>query len=94
MQKSDYYKEEAELKTSKVTFMDLGSGLAIASVTILLFLIFTEVKNLMTLKTTGHLPKPQFSFLQTLFGFYFCQAHTGITYFVANVATILHLRTA
>ncbi len=41
----EYYEKEAELRTDKLTFMDLGSGLAIASATILLFLIFTKVKT-------------------------------------------------
>lgn len=46
MEKSEYIKKEAELRTYKLVFMDLGSGLAIASSTILLFLIFTKVKSL------------------------------------------------
>ncbi len=45
MDKSDYYKKEAELRTNKVTFMDLGSGLAIASATVLLFLLFARIKT-------------------------------------------------
>ncbi|TDS13902.1 hypothetical protein B0I21_104228 [Sphingobacterium paludis] len=45
IEKSDYNKKEAERRTSKVILMDLGSGLAIASATILLFLIFTKVKT-------------------------------------------------
>ena len=35
--KQEYYKQEAELRTSKTRFMDLGTGIAIASGTILLF---------------------------------------------------------
>jgi len=31
MEKSNYYKKEAEPRTNKVTFMDFDSGLAIAS---------------------------------------------------------------
>jgi hypothetical protein len=42
--KADYYKKEADLRTNKVIYMDLGLGLVIASITILLFLIFTKVK--------------------------------------------------
>ena len=42
--KEQYYIKEAELRTSKLTLMDLGSGLAIASGTILLFLVFTKTK--------------------------------------------------
>jgi hypothetical protein len=57
MDKSDYYKKEAELRTNKVTFMDLGSGLAIASVTILLFLIFTNVKTFQDFKKIKTLTK-------------------------------------
>jgi hypothetical protein len=57
MEKSDYYKKEAELRTNKVTFMDLGSGLAIASATILLFLIFTKVKTFNDFKNNRTLTK-------------------------------------
>ncbi|MBS1572729.1 MAG: hypothetical protein JST62_10070, partial [Bacteroidetes bacterium] len=52
--KQEYYKREAELRTSKTTFMDLGFGLAIASGTILAFLLltktetFSDFKNLKT----------------------------------------------
>lgn len=55
--KSDYYKEEAELRTNKVTFMDLGSGIVIASVTILLYLIFTKVKTFKDFKNNKTLTK-------------------------------------
>lgn len=57
MEKSDYYKKEAELRTNKVTFMDLGSGLAIASATILLFLIFTKVETFNDFKNNRTLTK-------------------------------------
>ncbi len=55
--KSDYYTKEAELRTNKVTFMDLGSGVAIASATILLFLIFTKVKKFKDFKYNKTLTK-------------------------------------
>ena len=57
MDKSDYYKKEAERRTNKVTFMDVGSGLAIASTTILLFLIFTNVKTFKDFKNNQTLTK-------------------------------------
>ena len=57
MDKSDYYKKEAELRTNKVTFMDLGSRLAIASATILLFLIFTKVKTFQDFKNNKTITK-------------------------------------
>jgi len=43
--KQEYYKKEAELRTSKTTFMDLGTGIAIASGTILLFLLLTNMRT-------------------------------------------------
>jgi hypothetical protein len=43
--KADYYKREAALRTDKLTFMDLGSGLATAATTIFLFLLFVRVKT-------------------------------------------------
>lgn len=45
MDKSEYYKKEVELRTDKLTYMDLGLGMAIASATILSFLIFTKVNR-------------------------------------------------
>ena len=53
--KQEYYKKEAEIRTNKTTFMDLGTGIGIASLTILIFLIltksnnFSDLKNIMTL---------------------------------------------
>ncbi len=44
--KSEYYKKESELRTHKVTFMDLGAGISIASIVILGFLIFKRIKTL------------------------------------------------
>jgi hypothetical protein len=43
--KQEYYKRDAELRTSKTTFMDLGAGIAIASGTILFFLLLTKTKT-------------------------------------------------
>jgi len=43
--KADYYKQEATLRTNKLNFMDLGSGLTIASTTILLILFFARLKT-------------------------------------------------
>jgi hypothetical protein len=45
MDKSEYYKQEAELRTHKVIFMDLGVGISIASIVILGFLIFKRAKT-------------------------------------------------
>ena len=53
----EYYEKEAELRTYKLTFMDLGSGLAIASATILLFLIFTKVKTFQDFKNIQAITK-------------------------------------
>ena len=41
--KSSYYKKEAALRTNKLTFMDVGSGLTIASITILFFLFWGQI---------------------------------------------------
>lgn len=57
MDKSEYYKKEAELRTNKLTFMDLGSGLAIASASILLFLIFTRVTSFEDFKNNNTFTK-------------------------------------
>jgi hypothetical protein len=57
MDKSDYYRKEAELRTNKVTLMDLGSGLAIASGTIMLFLFFTKVKTFKDFKNSKTIAK-------------------------------------
>ncbi|MBK7712542.1 MAG: hypothetical protein IPJ37_17455 [Bacteroidales bacterium] len=45
MHKSDYYKEEAELRTHKATFMDLGSGIAIASLVMLVFMVIKQKRT-------------------------------------------------
>ena len=42
--KQEYYKREAELRTNKTAFMDMGAGIAIASGTILIFLLLTNTK--------------------------------------------------
>ena len=49
--KQEYYKKEAEIRTNKTTFMDLGAGIAIASLTILIFLILTKSNNFSDLIT-------------------------------------------
>lgn len=54
---SDYYKKEEALKTNKVAFMDFGSGLIIASGTILLFLIFTKVRTFSDFRNNTALTK-------------------------------------
>lgn len=43
--KQEYYKKDAELRTNKTTFMDLGAGIAIASGTVLFFLLLTKTKT-------------------------------------------------
>ena len=48
--KQEYYKQESELRTQKITFMDLGVGIAIASATIFLFLLLTKSRKLSDLK--------------------------------------------
>ena len=57
IEKAEYYKKEAELRTNKVTLMDLGSGLGIASGTILLFLVFTKVRSFKDFKNNKTLTK-------------------------------------
>lgn len=44
--RAEYYKKDAELRTNKVTFMDLGLGLTISSVSILLFLLGYNIRSL------------------------------------------------
>ena len=41
MHKVDYYTKDAALRTGKITYMDMGAGIAIASSAILLFLLIT-----------------------------------------------------
>lgn len=55
--KTEYYKREAELRTNKTTFMDLGAGIAIASGTVLLFLLLTKTKTLSDFKNLQTLNK-------------------------------------
>ncbi len=55
--KQEYYKREAELRTSKTTVMDLGAGIAIASGTILLFLLLTKTKTFSDFKNLKTLNK-------------------------------------
>ena len=55
IERHEYYKKEAELRTSKTTLMDLGAGIVIASITIFIFLLvskskcFSDLKNVKTL---------------------------------------------
>jgi hypothetical protein len=44
--KENYYAEIAKIKTNKILLMDLGAGIAIASITILLFLYKQQVKTI------------------------------------------------
>jgi hypothetical protein len=46
LDKKEYYKKEAELRTNKVKLMDFGAGLAIASGTVLLFLLSFKIKEI------------------------------------------------
>ena len=55
--KQEYYKRDAELRTSKTTFMDLGAGIAIASGTILFFLLLTKTKTFPDFKNLKTLNK-------------------------------------
>ena len=55
--KKEYYKKEAELRTSKTTLMDLGAGIAIASGVILIFLLLTKSKKILDLKNVKSLNK-------------------------------------
>jgi len=54
---SDYNKQDAELRTNKLILMDLGSGIVIASTTILLFLILSKIKTFSDFKNTKSLNK-------------------------------------
>jgi hypothetical protein len=45
MDKADYYKQEAKIRSHKVTYMDLGAGISIASLVLLGFLIFKRVNT-------------------------------------------------
>lgn len=55
--KQSYYKREAELRTSKRTFMDVGAGIAIASGAILFFLFYTNTKTFSDFKQIKTLNK-------------------------------------
>jgi hypothetical protein len=46
LNKSDYYKKEAKLRTHKLTFMDLGAGIAIASLVFLGFFVIKHIKTI------------------------------------------------
>jgi hypothetical protein len=45
LDKDDFEKRQVELRTNKVKFMDFGAGLAIASGTVLLFLLMFRIKE-------------------------------------------------
>ena len=45
LHKQEYYQKEAELRTNKLFFADFGTGLAVASGTIFLFLLLTKTKR-------------------------------------------------
>lgn len=49
--KQEYYKQEAELRTRKTTFMDLGAGIIIASITILLYFLLTKTRTFADFKS-------------------------------------------
>ncbi len=51
--KKEYYKKEAELRTSKTAFMDLGAGIAIASGVIFIFFLLTKSKIISDLKNVN-----------------------------------------
>jgi len=55
--KDEYYKLDLELRTSKITLMDLGAGIVIASGIILLFLLLTKTKTLSDFKNLKSLNK-------------------------------------
>ena len=83
IEKSDYYKRETELRTNKLTFMDLGSGLLIASASILLFLIvakvktFSDLKNVRTLNKTVVFISANFVWLMLIPGTYWYYIFRG-----------------
>jgi hypothetical protein len=57
--KATYYKKEAQLRTPKLSFMDVGAGLSVASLTILVFLLarkirhFSDFHKMVSLKRTA-----------------------------------------
>lgn len=46
LDENEYYKRAAELGTNKILFMDMGAGISIASVFILVFLFMTKTRKL------------------------------------------------
>jgi hypothetical protein len=46
----EYYKKAAELGTNKILFMDMGAGICIASVLVLMFLLITKSRTISDLK--------------------------------------------
>lgn len=65
--KSEYYKIDAELRTSKNTFFDLGSGIIIFSSTILTFLYYRKIKTNSDLKNLKSLSKKEIFIWANLF---------------------------
>ena len=57
--KSHYYAEVDKLKTNKLFYEDFGSGLAIASATVLLFLFWKRIKSFSDLKSIHSLTRKQ-----------------------------------
>jgi len=54
-----YYTEVDKLKTNKLFYEDFGSGLAIASTTLLIFLYWKKIKSFQDFKTTTSLTRKQ-----------------------------------
>lgn len=57
LNREDYYHQEAQLRTNKTTWMDLGAGITIATGTILLFLLVTKTKTIADFKNLRTLSK-------------------------------------
>ncbi len=81
--KQEYYKREAELRTEKTTYMDLGSGIAIASGIILLYLlrtktrVFADFKNLETFNKLTTFLIANFTWLLLIPGTYWYYTFRG-----------------
>lgn len=65
--KSEYNKIDTELRTSKNTFMDLGSGVIIFSSTVLIFLFYRKIKTHSDLKSLKSLSKKEIFIWANLF---------------------------
>ncbi len=64
--KENYYNEVAKLKTGKTTYIDLGAGLVIASLTILIFLFLKKIERFADLKRITSTNKIQLVVLANL----------------------------